>query len=206
MWKRKIFFLILPCFIFFSLGLWQLFRLQWKKNIIKNINLPVTYTLPQHDLETLNYRHVQISGILSNIELYVFAGQLGYYVLSPMILSKGNYMLVNKGIVNQKEEREVAIEKVTLEGMIYCDSKKVWFIKNDIPSNTWFTFNTKEISNNLGIKLEKCILWQGNLNNKIAIQPTKHLEYAITWFLLTFSWFLMSIIYCKNYLKHKPAL
>ncbi|MDR2831392.1 MAG: SURF1 family protein [Rickettsiales bacterium] len=203
MLKKIVFILIVPCLLLFLLGLWQVFRLNWKNNIIKSMSLPVVYLLPNNDLEKFNYRHVKIDGILSDIELYVFAGQRGYHVLSPMLLPTGHYMLVNKGITSEKKEEKAKIEKVAAGGVLYCDSNKSknWFIKNDTASNTWFTFNTEEISNELGIELEKCVLWQGNFDGKLTIQPMKHLEYAVTWFALSLIWLIMCVIYYRQNLN-----
>ncbi|QTP61914.1 SURF1 family protein [Wolbachia endosymbiont of Wiebesia pumilae] len=203
MLKKIVFILIVPCLLLFLLGLWQVFRLNWKNNIIKNMSLPVVHLLPNNDLEKFNYRHVKIDGILSDIELYVFAGQHGYHVLSPMLLTTGRYMLVNKGIVGEKKEKKVKIEKVVADGILYCDSNKSknWFIKNDTASNTWFTLSTEEISNELGIKLEKCVLWPNNFGSKVAIQPMKHLEYATTWFALSLIWLIMCVIYYRQNLN-----
>lgn len=173
-------------------------RLIWKNDIIKSMSLPIIHLLINDDLEKFNYRHVKIDGVLSNVELYVFAGQNGYYILSPMLLTTGNYMLINKGIINEKKEGKGRVKKVVTEGLLYCDNKKNWFIKNDVSSNMWFTFNAEEISNELGIKLEKCILWQDSLSNTLAIQPMKHLEYAVTWFLLSLIWLIMCIVYYKK--------
>ncbi|MDD9331066.1 MAG: SURF1 family protein [Wolbachia sp.] len=200
MLKKTVFIFILPCLLLFSLGSWQLFRLNWKNNIIKSMDLPVIHIPSSNNLEKFNHRHVKIDGVLSNVELYVFAGQRGYHVLSPMLLTTGNYMLVNKGIVGTKEDREPKVEKVIVNGTLYCDSNKSknWFIKNDTSSNIWFTFNTEEISNELGIRLEKCVLWQDNLNNKLIIQPMKHLEYATTWFSLFLIWLIMCVVYYKS--------
>ncbi|MDN5248317.1 MAG: SURF1 family protein [Wolbachia endosymbiont of Tyrophagus putrescentiae] len=190
--------LIIPCLLFFSLGLWQSFRWHWKVNIIQNMNLPSVCPLPSDNLEKFNYKRVKIDGILSNIELYVFAGQRGYHVLSPMLLATGSYMLVNKGIIDHKKEREPKIEKVVIEGILYCDNKKNWFVGNDAVSNTWFTFNAEEISKELGIGLEKCILWQNDFDNRLTIQPMRHLEYAITWFLLSVIWLVMFIVFYRR--------
>lgn len=201
MLKKTVFVLVIPCLLLFSLGFWQLSRLNWKKNIIKNMNLPAAHILPNDSFEEFNYRHVKIDGVLSNVELYVFAGLRGYYALSPMLLANGHYMLVNKGKVNEKKAEELKIEKITADGFLYCDNTKAksWLIKNDPAANTWFTFNTQEISNEFGIKLDKCVLWEDNF--KLAIQPAKHLEYAITWFSLCLVWFIMCVIYYK--LKNK---
>ncbi|MDG7052347.1 MAG: SURF1 family protein [Wolbachia endosymbiont of Alcedoecus sp.] len=203
MLKKTIFIFIIPCLLLFLLGLWQLFRLSWKNNITKNMNLPVVYLLPDNDLAKFNYRHIKIDGILSDIELYVFAGQRGYHVLSPMLLTNGHYMLVNKGIVREKKE-EAKIEKIAASGVLYCDSSKSksWLIKNDTALNTWFTLSTEEISNELGIKLEQCVLWQKGFSNKLTIQPMKHLEYAITWFALSLIW---CVVYYRQNKHHSSG-
>ncbi|NUY39775.1 SURF1 family protein [Wolbachia endosymbiont of Litomosoides brasiliensis] len=200
MLKKTIFILIIPCLLLFLLGLWQLFKLNWKSNIIQNMSLPVVHLLPNNDLARFNYRHVKIDGILSDIELYVFAGQRGYHTLSPMLLTTGRYMLVNKGIVREKKEEKAKVVKVVADGILYCDSSKSksWLIKNNIALNTWFTLSTKEISNELGIELEKCMLWQKGFSGKLAIQPMKHLEYAITWFALSLIWSIMCIAYYRQ--------
>ncbi|MDX5517991.1 MAG: SURF1 family protein, partial [Wolbachia endosymbiont of Andrena agilissima] len=51
MLKKIVFILIVPCLLLFLLGLWQVFRLNWKNNIIKNMSLPVVHLLPNNDLE-----------------------------------------------------------------------------------------------------------------------------------------------------------
>ncbi|MGL9717602.1 MAG: SURF1 family protein [Wolbachia sp.] len=204
MLKKTIFILIIPCLLLVLLGLWQLFRLSWKNNMIKNMNLPVVYLLSNNDLAKFNYRHVKVDGILSDIELYVFAGQRGYHVLSPMLLTNGHYMLVNKGIVREKKKEKAKIEKIAASGVLYCDSNKSksWLIKNDTALNTWFTLSTEEISNELGIKLEQCMLWQKGFSNKLTIQPMKHLEYAITWFALSLIW---CVVYYRQNKRHSSG-
>uniref|UniRef100_A0A1B0B5P6 SURF1-like protein n=1 Tax=Glossina palpalis gambiensis TaxID=67801 RepID=A0A1B0B5P6_9MUSC len=115
------------------------------------MNLSVVHLLPNNDLEKFNYRHLKIGAILNSVEPYVFAGQHGYHELSPMMLTTGRYMLVNKGIVREKKEKKLKIEKVVADGCLYCDSNKSknLFIKNDTASNTWFTLSTEEIFNEL---------------------------------------------------------
>ncbi|QKX01398.1 SURF1 family protein [Wolbachia endosymbiont of Cruorifilaria tuberocauda] len=205
MLKKVIFILVIPCILLFSLGLWQLFRLCWKNNIINNMSLPVVYLLSSEDLTEFNYRHVKIGGILSNIELYVFAGQRGYYVLSPMLLTTGHYMLVNKGVIKEKKKEMPKVGKVSVSGILHCDSSKSkgWLIKNDTTLNTWFTLSPEEISDELGIKFEKCMLWQKDFGYRLTIQPVKHLEYAVTWFSLLLIWLIVYIAYYRQN-KYSP--
>ncbi|NSM56673.1 SURF1 family protein [Wolbachia endosymbiont of Atemnus politus] len=207
MLKKTVFVLIIPCLLLFSLGLWQLFRLNWKNNIIKNMSLPVVYLLPNDDLANFNYRHVKIDGILSDIELYVFAGQRGYHVLSPMLLTTGHYMLVNKGMIKERKGEKTKIEKVAVSGILYCDGSKSrsWLIKNDTALNTWFTLSTEEISNELGIELGKCMLWQKDFGNKLTIQPMKHLEYTVTWFALSLIWLIIYVVYYRQNKHHSSV-
>ncbi len=153
------------------------------------MSLPAIHLSPNDNIEKFNYKHVEIDGILSNIELYVFAGKRGYYALSPMFLATGNYMLVNKGITKKKGIEQAELTKTTIDGVLMCNHNKNWFIKNNPVENTWFTFNTREMSNELGVKLEKCILWKEF--QKLSIQPIKHLGYAITWFVIALIWLVI---------------
>lgn len=189
---KKIATLFIPFILLFSLSLWQLFRFNWKSNIISNINSPPIYVHSHDNLIKFNYRKVELEGVLSGIDLKVFAGQHGYYSLSPMLIASGNYMLINRGIAQEKTK----IEKVTINGILHCNNAKNWFIKSDSTTNMWFTFNTQEISDELGIKLEKCVLWCDNFN---IIKPTKHLEYSATWLSLAIIWLIGCIFY---YRKH----
>lgn len=99
-----------------SLGVWQLHRLAWKEGLIPEIEtrangapqpLPPVAEWPKLRPEDCEYRHVAAEGTFENgKEALVFrasggaAGkQPGYLVLTPLRLTSGGYVIVNRGFV-----------------------------------------------------------------------------------------------------------
>lgn len=194
-----------PFIILFALGTWQLFRLNWKNNIIAKMDMPAT-EVESKSINTFAYRKVVIGGILSNINLYVFAGMNSYYVLTPMLLSSGEYILVNKGLSDKKQEEiDVKPKKVIISGMLYCDSYKSInkLIKNKDKDNVWPWLDAQSISKDMGATFSLCVVWAiDKLNDNISPvtlpKPRNyHMQYMITWYTLAFIWLV--VCYIKNH-------
>lgn len=89
------------------------------------------------DLKTYvekNFLLVKIDKILSNSELYIFAGQRGYHMLSPILLITRHYMHVNRGRVEGKKAEKANIDKIVAKGVLYYDNSnkiKIYWIKNN---------------------------------------------------------------------------
>ncbi len=100
------------------LGTWQINRLEWKNELIKNINLnlkapPVSLedllveTLPQN--KNLDYRRVYFSGKFDTTKPFKFMMQmhkepkgdtLGYHLIVPFVLETGARVLVDIGWIS----------------------------------------------------------------------------------------------------------
>ena len=66
-------FSIFIIFILFSLGGWQLVRLQWKKDLIKDINLSISQPAKSLITENIkNYQKVKSQGILFKNNYFVY--------------------------------------------------------------------------------------------------------------------------------------
>jgi surfeit locus 1 family protein len=84
---------------------------------------------------------------------------------------------------------------------------KMFTPKNNLLSNEWYTYNLKEIEKYLGIKINQnyFIKNMSNLNESFLI-PSKlspffknnHLQYAITWFTMSFALFVLFLVYLKK--------
>lgn len=99
--------------IFISLGLWQLDRLEERKfeNAVGEerlghppVDLSTLIAQAGHDLEEIRYRRATTTGrfdpssevlIRSQVEL----GQAGFHVITPLVTSQGEAVLVNRGWV-----------------------------------------------------------------------------------------------------------
>ncbi|XP_008476156.1 surfeit locus protein 1 [Diaphorina citri] len=115
-----------------GLGLWQIYRMQWKENLISELqtktNLPtVDFPADLSELEQLEYRRVRVQGHFDHTrEVYLGPRSLlkgggststgslmsqgsgaksGYYVVTPFILSDRNLeILVNRGWVERDKK------------------------------------------------------------------------------------------------------
>lgn len=193
-----------PFIILFTLGTWQLFRLNWKNNIIARMDMPAI-KIEGKTIDDFAYRKVVIEGILSSIDLYVFAGINSYYVLTPMLLSSGEYVLINKGLTDKKQkEKSVKPKKVVINGILYCDSNRGInkLIKNKGKDNVWPWLDAQSISKDMGAIFNPCVVWVADkLSDDVvpAVLPTPrnyHMQYMITWYALALIWLI--VCYAKS--------
>jgi surfeit locus 1 family protein len=97
---------------FVALGTWQLYRLQWKLDLItrveQRVHAPaVAAPGPTHwahfNTEANEYRHVRVTGtFLCRLTTRVHASTAlgaGYWVITPMRDSEGTVVLINRGFI-----------------------------------------------------------------------------------------------------------
>ncbi len=90
-----------------GLGIWQLDRLEWKRELIERIERrveaePVALLASEADLADLEYRRVRVTGrFLHDREQFLvgrsYQGQTGYEVMTPLALPDGRHLFVNRG-------------------------------------------------------------------------------------------------------------
>ncbi|MCU7611324.1 SURF1 family protein [Anaplasma capra] len=201
---------LIPFATLISLGTWQLLRLRWKSQIIEKMRTePVS--LPPGELRAHAYRRVKLQGAFKGAEhIRVFAGRAGYYFLQPFTLVDGRHVLVNRGMfVDESEIAGISDEGMRfISGVLHCELRSManWVVRNNPEENLWFWFDIRRMSERIELPdLEPCILWGdhttvfGALNANFPLSVRRdHLEYAITWYLLAFTWILGYAYYaCK---------
>jgi surfeit locus 1 family protein len=198
-----------------SLGVWQLHRLAWKEAVVAEIAaraetplvpLPLETTWPLLDAEDYAYRHVEAVGHFEHDkEALVFRGSgpngagPGYFVLTPLRLDTGAYVIVNRGYVPpeykdaaQRAAGETAGE-VHVHGLLRPPEPRNLFTPADAPDKgTYFTRDPALIAAHFGLartapfSLDADALpvpggWpQGGTT--VRTLPNNHLGYALTWF------------------------
>ena len=89
----------------------------------------------------------------------------------------------------------------------YPRDAKLFTPKNNIVTNEWYTYNLKEIAEYLDIKINQkyFIKNMSKLEEEFLIPseltPTfrnNHLQYAITWFVMSFAFFVLFLVYLKK--------
>ena len=95
---------------FTALGIWQVYRLQWKRDLIAAVDarvdapaVPAPGAGETVAREDDAYRHVSVTGryIEAAQTLIYYPTQLGagYFVMTPLLRDDGSYVLINRGFV-----------------------------------------------------------------------------------------------------------
>jgi surfeit locus 1 family protein len=193
-----------------SLGIWQLRRTAWKQVLIAETQAgkaapPVSLDAHLDNLAALNYRAVWLRGqFLHDSEVYlgprVHKGQAGLHVLTPLRLTSGALVLVNRGWV-PKERRNPATRAagqvpgpVMVQGILRSKlSQGAWTPDYDDRAELWFWYDTAGIAKARGLELAAAVVQADGRANPGGLpvggvaQPrlhNDHLQYAITWFSL----------------------
>ena len=196
-----------------SLGSWQLYRLNWKLNLLSEIenslkNDPVELS----KVDKKNYLRIKTSGIVDfNKQIYLYnlneSGKPGFEVINPIIINNENY-LINRGWIpfNKKDKPEVnLINESNIVGTLKLQHEASTFKPdNDINKNYWFTLNREDIFKFTGKKFSDYIIY---LNGDYKLPKPKvitanisnnHKKYAITWFSMAISILLIYLYFRKK--------
>jgi len=214
--KNKLLFSVFVYFIILvllSLGFWQLYRLNWKLDLINQIetslkNNPIELT----NSDKKNFLRVKTSGEINfNKQIYLYnlneSGKPGFEVINPIKINNENY-LINRGWIpfEKKNLSEInLINQNEIIGTLMLQSKPSSFKpKNDIDNNYWFTLNRDDIFKFTGKKFSEYVIYLNGdykapkprvITAKIS---NNHKKYAITWFSMAISILLIYLYFRKK--------
>jgi len=214
--KNKFLFSVFVIFfilVFIALGSWQIVRLDWKNNLILEIenslkNPPVELT----DSNEENYLKIKTSGLI-NLEkqIYLYSlnemGTPGFEVLNPILINDIDY-LINRGWIpfEKKNSEEInEFDESNITGTLKLQGRKnIFKPDNDIEENYWFSLNREDILKFTGKEFSKYIIYlDGNYQvpkpKKISANiSNNHKKYALTWFSLAISILLLYLYFRKK--------
>ena len=206
-------FIIFFIFVFIALGSWQIIRLNWKNNLILEIenslkNPPVELNKSIEE----NYLKVKTSGTIDfDKQIYLYnlndKGTPGFEVINPILIDNENY-LINRGWIpfEKKDSQEINFfDEENIIGTLKLQGRKnIFKPENDIEENYWFSLNREDISKFTGKKFSEYIIFlDGNYQfpkpKKITANiSNNHKKYAITWFSLAISILLLYLYFRKK--------
>jgi surfeit locus 1 family protein len=214
--KHKFLFSVFVIFfilVFISLGSWQIIRLNWKNNLILEIENSLKYPpveLTKSNQE--NYLKIKTSGLIDfDKQIYLYNlndnGTPGFEVINPILVNNENY-LINRGWIpfEKKNSKEINFfDENNIIGTLKLQGKKnIFKPENDIKENYWFSLNREDISKFTGKEFSKYLIYlDGNYRSpkpkKITANiSNNHKKYAITWFLLAISILLLYLYFRKK--------
>ena len=214
--KNKLLFSVFVYFIILtllSLGFWQIYRLNWKLELIEQIenslkNKPVELS----NIEKKNYLRIKTSGKIDfDRQIYLYNlndnGKPGFEVINPIKIGDENY-LMNRGWIpfEKKDLPEInLVDQNKIVGTLMLQTKPSAFKpENDIEKNYWFTLNREDISKFTGRKFSQYVIY---LNGDYKIPKPRvitakisnnHKKYAITWFSMAISILLIYLYFRKK--------
>ena len=206
-------FIIFFIFVFIGLGTWQIIRLNWKNNLILEVenslkNPPVE--LAQSKKE--NFLKIKTSGSIDfDKQIYLYnlneSGTPGFEVINPITIGDENF-LINRGWIpfEKKGTQEINVfDQKNIIGTLRLQGRKnIFKPDNDLDENYWFSLNREDILKFTGKNFSKYIIYlDGNYQlprpKKITANiSNNHQKYAITWFSLALSILLLYLYFRKK--------
>ena len=200
------------------LGSWQLQRLAWKENLINEIttrlnsdprDMPMSPNSKDH-----NYYMTKIEGQIQSDSIHILTSTKkigpGFRVISTAILTDGRSILVDRGIISEKD-KNLSFGSVgnSITGYLLWPNETDYFTPQpNLEKNIWFARDLEKMANFL--RTEKVLIVATKLQqvSNFNVQdptiniPNNHLQYAITWFLMGVLWLAMTVyFFLKNVRK-----
>ena len=206
-------FIIFFILVFVALGSWQIVRLNWKNNLILEIenslkNPPVELT----NSNVENYLKIKTSGSIDlEKQIYLYnlndTGTPGFEVINPILINDTNY-LINRGWIpfEKKNSQEINVfnENDIIGTLKLQGRKNIFKPDNNLEENYWFSLNREDILKFTGKEFSKYIIY---LNGNYEVPKPKkitanisnnHQKYALTWFSLAISILLLYLYFRKK--------
>ena len=217
--KRLFFFqLFLALFItlFCALGTWQLYRLQWKMELISEITFGLNSTpIKYSNSIKKNYQRVVSDGFYNfKDQIYLYSlnqkGKPGFDVITPFETVGKEIVLVNRGWIPKELKELPEINSIQGSTKVIGLLRKIYKANifkpdNDIKGNIWFSVNIDDLEKFTGNKFSNFIIYLEDLDvkaplpRKITVDvPNNHLKYAITWYSIAISILLYYLYFRKK--------
>ena len=199
--------------VFLALGSWQIIRLNWKLELINQIetslkDIPVNLSNSKHK----NYLRIKTRGSIDfEKQIYLYnlneKGKPGFEVINPLKVGNNNYLL-NRGWIpfNKKEDETInVIDENYINGVLRKQIKpNIFKPENDLSENYWFTLDRDDIFKFTGKNFSPYVIYLSG-NNEFpkpksitANISNNHKKYALTWFSLAISILLIYLYFRKK--------
>ena len=189
-----------------SLGVWQVQRLAWKRELIERVeqrvNAPPAPAPRPQDFDPARdeYRRVMLRGrFLNDRETLVQAATKlggGFWVMTPLQTDAGFTVLINRGFIptSSRESRDWARAdgEVALGGLLRLTEPGGGFLRENQPeADRWYSRDVAQIGAARGVELAPYFVDADEQKEQFPIGgltvvafSDNHLQYALTWFAL----------------------
>ena len=198
--------------VLLSLGIWQTKRLAWKEALLENINNNLTAepsSLTSGIKKSLdNYKMVKVQGVLEPNSIFILTpikgSGAGFRVISPLKLKDGSKILVDRGVIKERDKPRLKTpgqQQLVLGYLSWPNETDYFTPEPNFTRNIWFSRDLEKMANFLETEPILVVATENRLDPSIKMQdptndiPNNHLQYAITWFMMSILWFGMSVYF-----------
>lgn len=193
-----------------GLGLWQLDRLQWKNEMLAQIearigSAPVAVPAEPNQVRD-QYMPVQMTGRIMPDEIHVLASVqkigAGYRIISAFRLDDGRRVMLDRGFVAiaAKDAPRPGVDAEIIGNLHWPDEINSATPVPDQAAAIWFARDIAAMAKALGT--EPVLVVQRHSSEAALVTspfpvtssgiPNRHLEYVVTWFGLALVWLGMT--------------
>jgi len=219
-----------------GLGVWQVQRMQWKQGLIDDMRTrmdaaPIALPAEGADLDEVRFRRVEITGEFQHAAAMhrlarTHKGRRGFDLITPMRLTDGRTVLVDRGWLPIRMHREGGLPEavrvdgtVTIEGIVRRGGwpGAAWLRPaNDPAGNEWLWMDLPRMAEHAGLSRPVTHLYVESLTpaaeGRFPIAerprvnlPQNHLGYAITWFGLAAGLLVIYVVFhCRRESPGEP--
>ena len=202
------------------LGFWQLERLKWKEQLIDNFNnlqdqKPLSLSMGKMKYPNIEeFTKIISRGTIDRSKKIFFPaktnnGKNGVRIGSLFTDNHGNKYLIDEGWFSKSYydyyKKSQKVFNAEILGYIrYPTEKKIFTPENSIKKNEWYYYDLKKIQNYFNIEInQKFFIKNMSYYSEDFLIPSSikhnfsnnHLQYAITWFLMSISIIIIFLIY-----------
>ncbi|MDU8942926.1 SURF1 family protein [Ovoidimarina sediminis] len=205
-----------------SLGLWQMQRLQWKENVLADIEARIAaapVALPESpDPARDRYLPVSAEGAFGPEAIRVLVSRkgagAGYRLISPFETGERR-VLVDRGFIPVAAEAPaLPKDRVTVTGNLHWPEEVDGFTPEpDRAANIWFAREVPVLAEALRTEPILIVLRDRSFQDQGVTPlpvdtsgiPNDHLKYAVTWFGLAAVWMTMTGYWVLRLLKARDG-
>jgi surfeit locus 1 family protein len=221
---------VLGLAILIGLGTWQMQRRDWKLGLIDRIehrahDEPISLTMAkdlwqrEHDVEY--YRVLLVGRFLHDQERHLYTveqGRAGWRVVTPLVTSGGDVVLVDRGFVpdelkepSTRPAGQIA-DTVEVIGLARAPGTPNWFTpENDPARNRWFWRDVSGLAASLPADQVARVApfmveaeaepvpggWPRGGVTRLVLS-NRHLEYALTWYGLALTLAVVAVFFARG--------
>jgi len=189
---------------FGALGVWQVDRLAWKRDLIARVDARIhasPVAAPVKADRSDEYRRVAVTGRFLNDQATLVQASTvrgsGYWVMTPLVTDRGATVIVNRGFVPPEAKASYGQpkERVALTGLLRLSEPGGGFLRaNDPDTDRWYSRDVAAIAAKRGVRPAANYFIDAQASPSpdalpvggltVVRFPNNHLSYAITWFAL----------------------